>query len=161
MPTARPSATRCRVPLCVGHWGISCGCRTRHCKAMPAVRTAFSAPWVLRLRAPIPSLRTGRWSAHGVFLHRVLEVFLRTSLDQDRRIRHLTEEETVAAADRIMQEYMTELCGDIAGDGRLLHLFARLRAVALMLVRTVQAEAGAGSVHGRGSGVGYAWAAGR
>ncbi len=60
--------------------------------------------------------------------------------DQDRRIRHLTEEETVAAADRIMQEYMTELCGDIAGDGRLLHLFARLRAVALMLVRTVQAE---------------------
>ena len=99
---------------------------------------SFFGSRVLRLRAPIEA-RMDAVNA-GVFLHRVLEVFLRTSLDQDRRIRHLTEEETVAAADRIMQEYMTELCGDIAGDGRLLHLFARLRAVALMLVRTVQAE---------------------
>lgn len=104
---------------------------------------SFFGSRVLRLRAPVEA-RMDAVNA-GVFLHRVLEVFLRTALDSDRRIRHLTEEETVAAADRIMQDYMTELCGDIARDGRLLHLFARLRTVALMLVRTVQAELEQGS----------------
>ena len=99
---------------------------------------SFFGSRVLRLRAPAEAHMDAVNA--GVFLHHVLEVFLRTALDQNKRIRHLTEEETTAAADRIIQNYIAELCGDITGNGRLLHLFARLRTVALVLLRTVQAE---------------------
>lgn len=104
---------------------------------------SFFGSRVLKLREPVDA-KLDAVNA-GLFLHHVLEVFLRQALDDTHRLRHLTEEETVEAADRIMQAYIQDLCGDMAENGRLLHLFARLRAIALMLVRSIQAELEQGS----------------
>lgn len=104
---------------------------------------SFFGSRVLKLREPVDA-KLDSLNA-GLFLHHVLEVFLRRSLDATHQLRHLSEEETVETADRIMQDYIHDLCGDIAGNGRLLHLFARLRTIALVLVRSIQAELEQGS----------------
>lgn len=104
---------------------------------------SFFGSRVLKLREPAEA-KLDNLNA-GLFLHHVLEVFLRETLDEGHRPRHLSEAETVAVADSIMQAYMQELCGDLTGNGRLLHLFARLRSIALVLVRSIQAELEQGS----------------
>ncbi len=76
----------------------------------------------------------------GVFLHHVLEVYLRAALDGTHHIRHLSDSEVEETADGIMASYIHSLCGDVQGDGRILHLFSRLRTVALVLLRSIQAE---------------------
>jgi ATP-dependent helicase/nuclease subunit B len=81
----------------------------------------------------------------GNFLHHVMEVFLKETVDEEGQIRSMTEEELDSIADRIMTEYIYSLCGDIEGNGRLLHLFARLRSMTLVLVRSVQKELEQGS----------------
>ena len=76
----------------------------------------------------------------GVFLHHVMEQYLRAALDEQNRLKPMTEEEVPAVADAIILAYMEELCGDISQNGRLLHLFDRLRQVALALIISIQAE---------------------
>lgn len=103
----------------------------------------FYTEHVLRLRektvARMDSLSSGN------FLHHVMEVFLGETVDGEGQIRHMTEEEIDRIADRIMTDYIYSLCGDIEGNGRLLHLFARLRSITLVLVRSVQKELEQGS----------------
>lgn len=98
---------------------------------------------ILRLRAR-EEARIGNASA-GTFLHKVLELYLRAALGADKRIRVLSDEEVTALAEQIMTDCIRELCGDISGDGRLLHLFDRLRAIALVLIRSIQTELEQGS----------------
>jgi len=43
-------------------------------------------------------------------------------------------------ADAVISAYIEELCGDISDRGRLLHLFDRLRQVALALIASIQDE---------------------
>ncbi len=76
----------------------------------------------------------------GVFLHHVMELYLRRALDEDNRIRPMEKEEVREIADAIITAYIDELCGDVSGNGRLLHLFDRLRRVALVLIYSIQAE---------------------
>ena len=76
----------------------------------------------------------------GNFLHHVMEQYLRRALDSKNRLIPLNREESEELADRIINAYVEELCGDVSDQGRLLRLFDRLRAVALMLVETVQEE---------------------
>lgn len=104
---------------------------------------SFFGSHILKLRAPVEA-KLDELNA-GLFLHHVLEMFLRQSLDEHHRLRPLSEAEIIQVADQIMQGYMTDLCGDIEGDGRLLHLFARLRNIALVLVRSIVAELEQGS----------------
>ena len=76
----------------------------------------------------------------GVFLHHVMEQYLRLTLDEDNRIRPMDREEAMEVADAVISAYIEELCGNISESGRLLHLFDRLRQVALVLIESIQAE---------------------
>ncbi len=76
----------------------------------------------------------------GVFLHHVIEQYLRRTLDEDNRIRPMDAEESMAIADAVMEAYIRDVAGDFAGSGRLLHLFDRLRQIALVLIESIQAE---------------------
>ncbi len=76
----------------------------------------------------------------GVFLHHVMEQYLRRALDEENRLRPMEPEKIREVADAIISAYMEELCGNIAEQGRLLHLFDRLRQVALVLIEDIQAE---------------------
>jgi ATP-dependent helicase/nuclease subunit B len=76
----------------------------------------------------------------GVFLHHVMEQYLRLALDEENQLRPLDEEEAAEIADAVIGAYIRELCGDLSESGRLLHLFDRLRQVALALIGSIQAE---------------------
>ena len=77
----------------------------------------------------------------GTFLHHVLEYFIKEALDESHHFRQLTREETVELTDRIIRDYIRELCGDDAeGNGRILHVFSRMREVILVLIDSIQAE---------------------
>ncbi|MBQ9151818.1 MAG: PD-(D/E)XK nuclease family protein, partial [Clostridia bacterium] len=76
----------------------------------------------------------------GVFLHHVMEQYLRLALDEQNRLRPMDDTEVIEVADAVISAYIEELCGDISESGRLLHLFDRLRQVALMLIENIQAE---------------------
>ena len=76
----------------------------------------------------------------GNFIHHVMEQYLRLALDDRNRLRPMDEDEVRETADAVMAAYMEELCGDVSQNGRLLHLFDRLRQIALMLIDSIQAE---------------------
>ncbi len=76
----------------------------------------------------------------GVFLHHVLEQYLRRALDEENQLRPMEEDEIRELADAVITAYITELCGNVSENGRLLHLLARLREVALVLIDNIQAE---------------------
>lgn len=76
----------------------------------------------------------------GNFIHHVMEQYLRLALDEQNRIRPMSPEEVVETADAVISAYVEELCGDVSQNGRLLHLFDRLRQIALMLIESIQAE---------------------
>ncbi len=76
----------------------------------------------------------------GVFLHHVMEQYLRRALDEDNRIRPMEPDEVRSLADAVIEAYIREVAGDAATNGRLLHLFDRLRQVALVLIDSIQTE---------------------
>ena len=76
----------------------------------------------------------------GNFIHHVMDQYLRLALDEHNRIRPMSPEEVTKTADVVIFSYIKELCGDISLNGRLLHLFDRLRQVALMLIQSIQDE---------------------
>ena len=76
----------------------------------------------------------------GNFIHHVMEQYLRLALDEENRIRPMTDEEVTETADAVILAYIHDLCGDVSQNGRLLHLFDRLRQVALMLIHSIQEE---------------------
>ncbi len=83
---------------------------------------------------------TWSYNQSGTFLHHVFEHFLRASLDTNGKLRSLTPREIQDVADRIITAYVRELCGDISGNGRLQHTFARLRAIAFVLLQSIVDE---------------------
>lgn len=76
----------------------------------------------------------------GNFIHHVMEQYLRLALDDRNRIRPMSPDEVTETADAVIAAYVEEICGDISMNGRLLHLFDRLRQIALMLIRSIQDE---------------------
>lgn len=76
----------------------------------------------------------------GNFLHHVMEQYLRLALDEQNRLRPMDDNEVKETADAVISAYIRELCGDISDNGRLLHLFDRLRQIALMLIHSIQSE---------------------
>lgn len=76
----------------------------------------------------------------GNFLHHVMEQYLRLALDDRNRLRPMDDGEVTETADAVIAAYVEELCGDISDNGRLLHLFDRLRQIALMLIHSIQDE---------------------
>ncbi len=80
----------------------------------------------------------------GNFLHHVLEQYLRRALDEENRLRPMEHAEVILLADAIIESYIRDVTRGDARDGRLLHLFDRLRQVALVLIDSIQAELSSG-----------------
>ncbi len=93
---------------------------------------------LLRLREP--KVATFENTNAGNFLHHVMEKYLLAALDEDNRIRPMSDREVRRTANRIIEAYIEELCGDLSSNGRILHLFDRLRHIALTLIYDIQAE---------------------
>ena len=82
----------------------------------------------------------------GTFLHYVFEHFLRSSLQANGSLAlpELTDVEPMA--DRIIADYISEVCPfpKESMDNRLLHLYARLRRLALKMLHEILGEIRAG-----------------
>ncbi len=93
------------------------------------------------------SLREGKDSNvsaadEGSFLHFVFEQLLRSSLGEDGRLTLPMPEELPAVADRIIESYLERVCPIPPDrmDHRLLHLFERLRGLALLMLEDIVGE---------------------
>lgn len=83
-----------------------------------------------------------RATDEGTFLHFVLEQLLRRALRTDGSLQLPTQDQLPRLADSIIGDYLTRVC-PIPPDRmppRLLHLFARLREHALLMLRDVIEE---------------------
>lgn len=78
----------------------------------------------------------------GTFLHYVFEHFLRASLTNDGKLMPPAHEEVEPLADRIIADYIGEVCPFPAEsmDNRLLHLYSRLRRLALKMLHEILGE---------------------
>ena len=78
----------------------------------------------------------------GTFLHFVFEQLLRHSLGEDGRLHPPAPEALPAMTDRIVGDYLARVCPIPPDrmDARLLHLFARLREQALLMLQDILGE---------------------
>ena len=78
----------------------------------------------------------------GTFLHYVFEHFLRASLTDDGKLALPAPEDVEPLADRIIADYIGEVCPFPAEsmDNRLLHLYSRLRRLALKMLHEILGE---------------------
>ena len=78
----------------------------------------------------------------GTFLHYVFEHFLRASLTDDGKLSLPSPEDVEPLADNIIKDYISEVCPFPAEsmDNRLLHLYARLRRLALKMLHEILGE---------------------
>ena len=78
----------------------------------------------------------------GTFLHYVFEHFLRASLNNEGKLELPSPEDVAPLADRIIEDYIREVCPFPAEnlDNRLLHLYARLRRLALKMLNEILTE---------------------
>ena len=78
----------------------------------------------------------------GTFLHYVFEHFLRASLKEDGKLELPSSEDVAPLADRIITDYIGEVCPFPAEnmDNRLLHLYSRLRRLALKMLQEILGE---------------------
>lgn len=85
---------------------------------------------------------TPSYADDGVFLHYVFEHFLRASLNEDGTLRLPDIEEVKPMADGIIAEYIASVCPFPMDDlnGRILHLYARLRKLAIRILYEILFE---------------------
>ena len=78
----------------------------------------------------------------GTFLHYVFEHFLRASLREDGKLEIPAPEDIEPLADSIIAEYIGEVCPfpTESMDNHLLHLYARLRRLALKMLGEILGE---------------------
>lgn len=78
----------------------------------------------------------------GTFLHYVFEHFLRASLTDEGKLMLPPPEEVEPLADRIIADYIGEVCPFPAEsmDNRVLHIYARLRRLALKMLHEILGE---------------------
>lgn len=95
---------------------------------------------ILRLRGKKDSNVSA--ADEGTFLHFVFEQLLRRALDPEEKLHLPDPAELPALTDRIVGEYLARVCPIPPDrmDARLLHLFARLREQALLMLRDILGE---------------------
>lgn len=78
----------------------------------------------------------------GTFLHFVFEQFLRRAMGKDGKLHLPPESELPLLTDRIISDYLSRVCPIPPDrmDARLLHIFARLREHALLMLRDITEE---------------------
>ena len=99
---------------------------------------SYYASHILKLRergvAELGALSSGN------FLHHVMEQFLKSAINDDNSIKPLDDGEIRKLADDIIASYVRDLCGDSASLGSVIHLFGRMRTVAISLIDSVISE---------------------
>lgn len=109
-------------------------------KAFVLCPYSYYSTYSLKLREQKSSAPS--YADDGTFLHCVFEKFLSLALQEDGTLLLPPEEETQAIADGIITEYLEEVCafGLAQLSGRLLHLYTRLRKLALLMLGDMIAE---------------------
>ena len=85
---------------------------------------------------------TPSYADDGTFLHYVFEKFLRASLNGDGTLTLPPASDMERIADEIIEDYLAQVCSIPPDrmDRRLLHLFSRLRKLALLMLSDIVAE---------------------
>ena len=101
---------------------------------------SYYSTYTLKLREKKDSRPT--YADDGTFLHYVFEHFLKASLTEDGRLTLPPKEEIESLANRIVNEYIMKVCpvSPERTEGRLLHLFARLRKMAVVMLYDIVGE---------------------
>ncbi len=101
---------------------------------------SYYGSYVLQLREKMSAAVDNQVS--GLFLHHVLEHYLRHAMQENRKLRPMTEEEMTQTADQIISDYIQELNDSptLSRQGRFLHTFDRLRAITLLLLKDITEE---------------------
>lgn len=138
-----PASDRLSPRLTYGMLGDRINLSQSRLHSFAACPYSFYGSHVLKLR----ELGEARIKSNtaGTFLHKVFELYLHAALGPDKRIRVLDDKTVTDLAERIIRSCVYDLCGDVKDNGRLLHLFARLRAIALTLIHSIQRELEQGS----------------
>ena len=78
----------------------------------------------------------------GLFLHYVFETFLKSALGENGKLHIPPESEIEPLANRIVDDYLAKVCPlpPEHMDSRLLHLFARLRKLSLIMLKDILGE---------------------
>lgn len=100
----------------------------------------YYATYRLRLREQMDS--TPKYADDGTFLHYIFEHYLTAALNDDGTLSLPPEEDTERIADQIIERYLAEVCPipPEQMDKRMLHLYARLRKLALLMLGSIRAE---------------------
>ena len=100
----------------------------------------YFSTYSLRLRERKDS--QPNYADDGTFLHYVFEHFLRASLGDDGKLKLPAPEDVEPLADRIIADYIGEVCPFPAEsmDNRLLHIYSRLRRLALKMLHEILGE---------------------
>ena len=101
---------------------------------------SYYGSYILKLRERMNARVDNHIS--GLFLHHVLEIFLKRSLDDDGKIIPLSEEDLEVMTDEIIMEYLSSINHDpeLYRQGRFLHIFERLRTISLVLIKDLISE---------------------
>ena len=94
----------------------------------------YFSTYTLKLREKKDSAPS--YADDGTFLHYVFEHFLRAAIQEDGTLKLPSEPEVDGIADRILTSYLEEVCPFPPEllNSRLLHLFARLRSMAIRML---------------------------
>lgn len=100
----------------------------------------YFSTYSLRLRERKDS--QPNYADDGTFLHYVFEHFLRASLGDDGKLKLPAPADVEPLADRIIADYIGEVCPFPAEsmDNRLLHIYSRLRRLALKMLHEILGE---------------------
>ncbi|MBQ7335849.1 MAG: exodeoxyribonuclease V subunit gamma [Clostridia bacterium] len=85
---------------------------------------------------------TPSYADDGIFLHEVFEQFLSSALGEDGKLYLPDASEIEAVADRIIASYLAKICPFSLDqmDNRLLHLYARLRKLSILMLKDMIGE---------------------
>lgn len=100
----------------------------------------YYSTYRLRLRETKDS--TPSYADDGVFMHYVFEHFLRSSIDENGALHLPKVEDTEQIADGIIERYLRDVSPvsfDME-DSRLLHLYARLRKLSILMLKEILME---------------------
>lgn len=99
---------------------------------------SYYSEYVLKLhercRAELGALSSGN------FLHHVLEKVIPLALNEDNTVKDPSELDVSKEADKIIESYLHELCGDSIKSGSVIHQFGRMRTVTLTLINSILDE---------------------
>ena len=100
----------------------------------------YYSTYQLRLREQKDSRPS--YADDGMFLHYVFEQFLRRSLDENGKLKIPAPEEIEPLANEIIDEYLLLVCPLPPShmESRLVHIFARLRRLAVIVLHDIFAE---------------------